>query len=214
MSGCCTPEGYRRLFHERGAEAQARRYRRRGLDAVSRTIVELVKQRGVAGRSVLEVGGGVGAIQVELLKAGAAAATSVELTPTYERSAAELLDELGLTGRVDRRLMDFAAEGAQVERADVVVLNRVLCCYHDMPGLAGEAADHAGELLVLSFPRRRLWTRCAVAAANFGLWVTRRRFHLFLHPPSRIREVAESRGLRTVYDRPGMLWEVLALERS
>lgn len=214
MSGCCTPDGYRQLFSERGAETQARRYRRRGLDAVSRSVVDLVKQRGVSGRSVLEVGGGVGAIQIELLKAGAATASSVELTPTYERSASELLQEVGLLDRAHRQVTDFAADGARIERADVVVLNRVLCCYHDMPRLAGEAADHADRLLVLSFPKRRLWTRCTVAAVNFGLWVTRRQFHMYLHPPRRIREVAESRGLRTVYNRPGLFWEVLALERS
>src|SRR5436189_5668650 len=84
MSNCCSPKGYRWVFSERSARAEAKRYRRKGLDATSRRIVDYLKAQGVAGRTVLEVGGGIGAIQLELLKAGAARAVSVELTPTYE----------------------------------------------------------------------------------------------------------------------------------
>src|SRR5207247_1658949 len=91
----------------------------------------------------LEVGGGIGAIQLELLKAGAARAVSVELTPTYEDIARQLLDEAGLADRVERKVMDFAQAAAQVDSADVVVLNRVICCYPDMPRLAAAAADPA-----------------------------------------------------------------------
>src|SRR5438034_9158591 len=91
MAGCCTPSGYRKIFGARTARRDVRRYRRRGLDAAARKIVGFLAGRGVAGDAVLEVGGGVGAIQLELLKAGAAKATNVELSPAYEPYAAELL---------------------------------------------------------------------------------------------------------------------------
>src|SRR5256885_11091656 len=113
MSDCCTPEGYRRLFSERGARAQARRYRRRGPDPTSLRVVELLKRRGVRGRTLLEVGGGIGAIQIELLKAGLASAVSIELTPTYEAIAADLLRETGFADRVERWVLDFAESAAE-----------------------------------------------------------------------------------------------------
>src|SRR5438132_12679036 len=161
MTDCCTPKGYRWVFSERSARAEAKRYRRKGLDATSRRIFDFVKKQGVEGRTVLEVGGGIGAIQIELLKAGAARAVSVELTPTYEEEATALLREVGLEERVERRIMDFAAAGAAVERADIVIMNRVICCYPDMPRLAGTAADHTREVLVVSFPKERWWTRAS-----------------------------------------------------
>ena len=214
MGDCCTPEGYRRLFSEKGAQAQARRYRKNGLDPVSSRVVEIAAGRGLDGASVLEVGGGIGAIQLELLKRGAAQATSVELTPTYEGTAAELLQETGFADRVERKVMDFAEQGAEVGAADVVVLNRVLCCYPDMPKLAGAAADHATRLLVLSFPKRRAWTRGLIAAANAGMWLTRRQFRIFVHPPEQIRATAEARGLRPISEQTGVFWQVLALARG
>src|SRR5438094_7149788 len=103
MTDCCTPKGYRWVFSERSARAEAKRYRRKGLDATSRRIFDFVKKQGVEGRTVLEVGGGIGVIQIELLKAGAARAVSVELTPTYEEEATALLREMGLEERVERR---------------------------------------------------------------------------------------------------------------
>jgi len=213
LNDCCTPKGYRQIFSERGARAQAKEYRRHGLDATSRQIVGLIKERGVAGLTLLEVGGGIGAIQIELLKAGLARAVSVELTPTYEESAAELLREAGLSDRVERRVMDFVDAPAEIEDADIVVMNRVICCYPDMPRLAGAAADHARGLLVMSFPKERRWTRVVVWMANLGMALTRREFRIFLHPFAQIVAATEARGLKTSTNKLGLFWQISAMAR-
>lgn len=196
------------------AHSEANRYRRKGLDATSRRIFEFVKAQGVAGRTVLEVGGGIGAIQIELLKAGAARTVSVELTPTYEDDANALLQEAGLAGRSERKIMDFAMAGAEVDGADIVIMNRVICCYPDMPRLAGQASDHARQLLVMSFPRRAWWMRVGLGLANLMLRLTRREFQIFLHPPKQILATSEQHGLRTVLDQTGVIWTVAALRRA
>jgi len=193
---------------------EARRYRRGGLDRTSRRIVDFLKTEGVEGRTVLEVGGGIGAIQIELLKAGASRAVSVELTPTYEAVATELLREAGLEDRVSRKVMDFAQANGEVEMADVVIMNRVICCYPDMPRLAGAAADHTGRLMVMSFPRASWWMRIGLGLANAMLWLTRREFHIFVHAPSQIFETSERHGLAPVLHQRGILWTVAALRRS
>jgi magnesium-protoporphyrin O-methyltransferase len=214
VSECCSPKGYRWVFSERAARAEAKRYRRKGLDATSRRIVALLKSQGVEGRTVLEVGGGIGAIQIELLKAGAARAMSVELTPTYEEVARDLLTEAGLSDRVERRVMDFAEAAGQVDSADIVILNRVICCYPDMPRLAGAAADHARQLLVLSFPKRTWWTVIGLGLANLMLLATRREFRIFVHPPREIKATSEQHGLRPLVNQTGVLWIVYALRRA
>jgi 2-polyprenyl-3-methyl-5-hydroxy-6-metoxy-1,4-benzoquinol methylase len=214
MSDCCTPKGYRWVFSERSARAEARRYRRSGLDATSRRIFEFVKKQGVEGRTVLEVGGGIGAIQIELLKAGAARAVSIELTPTYEEEATALLREAGLVERAERRILDFATAGATVEGADIVIMNRVICCYPDMPRLAGAASDHTRELLVMSFPKGSWWMRIGLAIVNTMFRVTRREFQIFVHPPRRILATSEQHGLHTVLDETGVFWTVAALRRA
>ena len=214
MSDCCSPRGYRQIFSERSAAAEARRYRRRGLDPTSRRIFDLLRRQGVEGRTLLEVGGGIGALQIELLKAGLARAVCVELTPTYEAAARALLCEAGLEDRVERRVMDFTEAGAEVGAADIVVMNRVICCYPDMPRLAGAAAGRTRRMLVLSFPNDRWWARLGMALVNAALRAARRQFRVFLHPPAAIRATVEGHGLRATVDQPGMFWQVAALERA
>ena len=214
MSDCCTPKGYRQIFSEKNATGEAKRYRRKGLDGTSRRIFDFIRERGIEGKTLLEVGGGIGAIEIELLRAGMARATNVELTPTYEAAADELLVEAGLTDQVERMVMDFAQAEPEVETADVVVMNRVICCYPNMPKLAAAAADRAKGMLVMSFPNRRLWTRLGLTVANFGFRVIRLQFRVFLHPPLLILAAVEQRGFKTRLNRSGLLWQVVALERA
>ena len=101
-----------------------------------------------------------------------------------------------------------------VEPADIVIMNRVVCCYPDMPRLARAGAVHARELFVLSYPRRSWWIRSALGFANLMLWLTRRDFKVFVHPPARILATSEDHGLRTVLNEGGLIWTVAALRRA
>ena len=183
MSACCDPRRYGRIFDSREARRRARQYRRRGLDRTERRIVELVAGHGVAGASVLEIGGGVGEIQLELLRRGAASVTNLELSPAYDDEARRLLEEAGLAGRVERRIADIAMDPDAAERADVVVLNRVVCCYPDHPRLLAAAADRARRLLVFSHPPRNALSRTVVGGGNLAFRFSGGGFRVFAHPP-------------------------------
>ena len=174
----------------------------------------MVEERGVEGTTMLEVGGGFGAIEIELLKAGVTSAVNVELTPTYEEAAGELLRETGLADRVERRVLDFVETSADVEAADFVVLNRVICCYPDMPRLTAAAAKRVRRTLVLTFPNSRWWTRLGLTIVNFGFRVVRVQFRVFLHRPELIQAAAEQYGLKTTLNDQGLLWQVMALDKA
>jgi 2-polyprenyl-3-methyl-5-hydroxy-6-metoxy-1,4-benzoquinol methylase len=201
------------MFTPRLAGRLARRYRRRGLDGAARRMVGFLEAAGIEGATVLEVGGGVGEIQIELLKRGAAGSVNLELSPAYECEAERLLGEAGLQGRVQRRLHDIAADPDTVEPADVVVLHRVICCYPDYERLLRAAAAHARRLLVFSYPRRNAVSRLLVAAQNVGFRVRRMEFRTFAHPPSAMLAVLRDRGLATTFARSGIVWRVSGLER-
>jgi hypothetical protein len=94
-------------------------------------MVDWLTQRDIRGATVLEVGGGVGALQLELLRRGASRATNVELVDYYDADAFDLAREAGLADRVLRRRLDLAADPDTVDPHDIVVLHRVVCCYPD-----------------------------------------------------------------------------------
>lgn len=213
MPGCCQPSGYDEFFGDGIARRDAGRYRKRGLDGNARRVVDFVVAEGVGGASVLEVGGGVGAIQLELLRAGAGHTVNVELSPAYEQYAAELADEAGLAGRSERLVLDFAARGGELEPADVVVLHKVVCCYPDYKALVGAAPTHARRQLALTFPRDVLWMRLGLACVNLMQRLRRRSFRVYLHPPEAVLAVARAHGLEPASRHCGLIWEFAGLTR-
>jgi hypothetical protein len=214
MASCCDPRGCDAFFGERFAGRVARRYRKRGLDKTARRVVEFLEASGIDGATVLEVGGGVGGLQIELLKRGAARTVNLELSPAYEGEAHALLAEAGLGDRVERRLHDIAVEPDAVEPADAVVLHRVVCCYPDYERLLGAAAGRARRLLVFSYPRRNPVSRLFVGAQNLAFRVMRKEFRTFAHPPAAMLAVLRARGLDAAFEHRGRVWHVAGLARG
>jgi magnesium-protoporphyrin O-methyltransferase len=213
MASCCNPRGCDGFFTPRLARRAAKRYREKGLDKTGQRMVAFLEQQGIDGATVLEIGGGVGELQIELLKSGAARAVNLELSPAYDEEAARLLREAGFEERAERRLHDLAAQPAGVEAADVVVLHRVVCCYPDYERLLGAAAEHARRLLVFSYPRRNAVSRLSIAAENLFFRLRRIEFRAFAHPPTQMFAVLEEHGLRRVYAHRPLVWQVAGFER-
>src|SRR5262249_10845867 len=153
------------FFDDRQARKDAKRYRRRGLKSSSRRIVKAIRAHGVEDAEVLEIGGGVGAIEIELLEAGASRATVLELSPAYEAEAASLARDRGFEERIDWRLGDVVAEPELAGEADHVVLERVVCCYPDAPALVDAAARRTRRVLALTYPRYGLLSRAVIRLA-------------------------------------------------
>jgi SAM-dependent methyltransferase len=202
------------MFTTGTARRSARAYRRKGLDGTARKVLDAAVAQGIAGASVLEVGGGVGGLHLELLRRGAARATNLELSPAYEREAAELLAQAGMTGRVDRRLLDIAEEPDAVEPADVVVLHRVVCCYPDHRRLLTAAADRARRVLVLSYPLPRATVRMVLGTQNLVHRVLGQEFRVFARPPAALLGTVAERGLRVLPPSGGAVWQVACAVRE
>ena len=214
MAGCCDSRGCDAVFGDRFARRTAARYRRRGLSATEQRMVDIITSRGVEGATVLEIGGGVGALQIELLRAGAAHATNLELVDSYDTHARRLAVDAGVAERMERRVLDIAVDARSVAAADVVVLHRVVCCYPDVDRLLGAAAGRAQRLLVFSHPPRNPASRAWVATQNTVLGLTGKTYRTFLHRPSAMVAAVESHGLSRVAEHRGFAWHVLGFERQ
>lgn len=211
MPACCARD-YEKLFSGKAAERDARRFRRHGIRGSARTLAELAGD--VRGATVLEVGGGIGGIELTLLKAGASRATNVELSSAYEQAARGLLEEHNVADRVDRHIGDFVTDADSFDEHDVVVMHRVVCCYPDVDALVGAAAGHARRLLLLTYPQHRALIRLGAVVANLVFRISGSTFRLAIHSRSRIDAAAGRGGLApqtTV--RHGLLWESAGFAR-
>lgn len=176
-------------------------------------MVEFLEQRGVEGCTVLEVGGGVGEIGLELLKRGAERSVNLELSPAYEHEAEQLLSEAGLRDRAERRIHDIAVDPTSVEPADAAVLHRVVCCYPDYERLLTAVADRTRHVVIFSHPPRNALSRLVVGTQAIAFRVFGKEFRPFAHPPSAMVAVLREAGLRLTFRHPDTVWQITALER-
>ncbi|WP_353827516.1 SAM-dependent methyltransferase [Agromyces sp. SYSU T0242] len=216
MDDCCgTGQArYAAVFDARFARSLARRYRRKGLTAPEQRIVDRITAAGVADASILEVGGGIGEIQLELLRRGAASTTNLELSGAYEATAKRLLDELGAADRAHRYVgIDLAAGGEHLPAADHVILHRVVCCYPHAAELLSAAATHARRTVVFSHPPRTWVVRVEVALGNLLMRLRNREYRGYAHPPADLYAALRSRGLELDDVVRAGRWRVVSASR-
>lgn len=195
------------------AGREQRRYRRRGPSHSTRLLLESIRSQGVAGATFLDIGGGVGAVQQELLAAGARAGIGVDASPAYLEAARAEARERGTLGRMEFREGDAVELASDLPEVDIVTLDRVLCCYPDLPALVEVSCTRARRIWAAVVPRERWWVRLGGRMLN-GLQAMRgSAFRLYLHGLPRIEAAVAEQGFEAVTAERTLLWEIRVFAR-
>jgi magnesium-protoporphyrin O-methyltransferase len=198
----------------------SRRVRKGKLAApVSDRLLEAVEEAGLAGRSVLDLGCGIGDLSIEALRRGAARAWGYDLSPRSVSAARALARERGVGDRAAFEVGDGAL--VELPAADVVVLNRVFCCYPDVRGLLERSLAAAGSVYAFTIPRSTgLAGRIArIHTAIGNAWYRLRSakfggFRVFVHDIGAIDERVRAAGfapLRREHRR--LAWDLAVYSR-
>ncbi len=174
----------------------------------------MLKAEDIREMTLLDVGGGVGAIQHELLSAGASSAINAEASAAYIDAAREEAERQGHVDRVSFRYGDFVELALDVAPADIVTLDRVICCYHDMQRLVGLSSSLARKYYGVVYPRDTWWMKIGFAIINLGLWVRRSPFRIFLHPSEAVDAVVRRHGLERRFYGKTAFWHVVVYARQ
>jgi SAM-dependent methyltransferase len=183
MTCCCSHlcDANAHQFGEKRAAADLRQYRAKGPGQTARLLLAGLAKAGPPHGRLLDVGSGVGALTFELLQRGMTSAVGVDLSSAYVAAASTELDRLGRSESAKFMHADFLDVAAVVPRADVVTLDRVVCCYPDYERLLDESIRHADRYLALSYPRDRWYVRLWVRFENVVRWVRKSPFRTFVH---------------------------------
>ncbi len=207
-SGPCDCPGCPNIFSEASARDGLRRYLRKGPDRTTRELIDAIVEQGIDGSTVLDIGGGIGAIQLELLANGAAATESVDASPPYVAVAREEAARRGLGDRARHVEGDFVALAGVVPPADVVTLDRMVCCYSDMPALVGRSVEHARRMIGLVYPSDSPWVRAVAAVMNSFERLLRRPMRWYIHPVAEVDRIIRNAGFERRLLRRHLLWQV------
>ena len=211
---CRQCQGIEALFDERQAERDLSSYRKKGPSRITKVLLDAVRAEGVDGASLLDVGGGVGAIQHELLAAGVSSSVGVDASSAYLAAAREEAERRGLADRVQQRFGDFVDLAPQIEQADIVTLDKVICCYHDVEQLVRLSSAKAKRMYAVVYPRYNLLFRALPKLASVYFRLRRTPFRFFIHPTTMVEALVEGNGLRRTFHRESGFWQVAVFTRA
>jgi 2-polyprenyl-3-methyl-5-hydroxy-6-metoxy-1,4-benzoquinol methylase len=213
MSATTTAMG---AFYDEGrAASQLRSYREKGPIPSTRVLIEALRADGVEGATLLDIGGGIGAIQHELLEAGVTHATSVDASAAYLNAAREEGQRRGQGDRVAYVHGDFVELADSAAPADIVTLDRVINVYPNWERLAELAAARAQRLFGLVYPRDTRMTRLVVFGMNLMLRLKGKPVRAAIRSSDMIERIARENGLVPHVSRDvGQAWHVAVFRRA
>jgi magnesium-protoporphyrin O-methyltransferase len=201
-------------FGEDEAKANLKDYRKRGPAKQTKLILEAVRSLGLKDAALLDVGGGIGTIHHELLKDVAREATHVDASSAYLKIAAGEAKRLGHSEQVKFIHADFTDVAAELPQADVVTLDRVVCCYPNFRELLKAASSKSRAAIAMTYPRETWWLKIGIAVANFFQKLRNDPFRVFVHPIAEFDSLLSMEGMRKVSVRRLFVWEMALYQRS
>lgn len=203
-----------RKFGRRRVQREISRYRRNGPDPTTAAILHALGRYDLTGTSLLDVGGGIGAIHHELFGRGIERAVHVEAASNYLDVAREEVQRRGTADRVEFVLGDFVDLAEQLGPADVVTLDRVICCYRDFVRLVTASAARCRWLYAASYPRDLWYVRVVTALKNVVRRTVWDEFRSYVHPVAVIERLLAGHGMRLVYEAHTSVWRMVLFERT
>jgi magnesium-protoporphyrin O-methyltransferase len=202
------------MFDERTVSRELTHYRAKGPDRTTRMLIGALKKERIQDLSLLDIGGGVGAIQHALLEAGVQNAVDVDASQAYIQAARAEALRRGVAERISFQHGDFVELAGQIPPADIVTLDRVICCYPDMEKLVSLSAARARKLYSLVFPRDTWWLRIGFVLMNFFMRLRRNPYRAFMHPTRAVEALLRGSGFKRLYYHRTLIWQVAVYSRT
>ena len=199
------------FYNAKKAASDLRRYRKKGPLPSTRMLIDALTTDCVEGATVIDIGGGIGTLQHELLAAGAAHVTSVDASDAYIQTAREASERRGLSGRVTYHHGDFLELANTIPPADIVTLDRVINVCPDWKRLIHLSAARARRLYGLVYPRDTLPVRMVVRVMNLLVW--RGPVHASVPSPDVIDRLTSEAGLVRFFSKTTGPWQVAVYRR-
>ncbi len=210
---CCQCQGIEELFNEETVSRNLADYRKNGPDKVTRILVNALIAAGVKGKTLLDIGGGVGAIQHELLAAGMDNAIDVDASSAYLKAAQNEAGRRDIAEKIQFMHGNFVDLAAKLPASDVVTLNRVICCYDDVVGLVNSSVERAKQLYALVYPHNAWWLKLGMKILNFLFKIQDNPYRAFDHPTQAVENLIEKHNLHRIFYRRTLVWQVAVYSR-
>src|SRR5437868_12080341 len=96
---------------------------------------------------------------------------------------------------------------------DILTLDQVICCYHDMQALVGLSVAKAGRLYGLVYPRDTWWVRAAISLGNLYFRAVRNPYRAYVHRTHAVDSLVRDNVLQQRFYKTSGPWQVVVYAR-
>ncbi len=206
---CCEDQVLQAKFSQKYVAKKLKQYRREGPKKTALQLIEALREQGIQGMTLLDIGGGVGDLQHALLGLGVSHATDCEASTAYLEACRQEAERLGHSDKIQHILGDFVELAKDIAPADIVTVDRVICCYSDMPALVNASAQKARKLYGVVYPLDKGWIKVVMTLYyNVRYWLQRSSMRQYIHSNEAIEALIRSNGLQRRFQRVMGPWQV------
>jgi 2-polyprenyl-3-methyl-5-hydroxy-6-metoxy-1,4-benzoquinol methylase len=202
---CC---GADQFFDLKVAQKKMKNFKRKGAGSITKKLLKLLLLQDLEGKTLLDIGGGIGAIQWTFLENGGKKTTDVDASSEYLKVAEAHAIENNFNEKAHFLKGDFIDKSDEIHKHDFVTLDKVVCCYPDYKSLLGLALDKCNESIALTFPLGGPLAKFVAVVENIYFRFKKIPFGTYIHSPADIEKFIKSNGFSEVHKKIIFPWHV------
>jgi len=210
----CQCQGCERFFSDKMAQKELKNYRKKGPGKATQLLIDSLASQDIDGATLLDIGGGVGAIQFELMKEGVANVAGIDGSSGYLGAAQEEAERLGLLDKTNYQQGNFVDIAPELEKADIVTLDKVICCFDDMTALVTSSVKLAKKYYAVVFPINRWWVRLGDIFINTYMQIIKNPYRAFTHLTEDVEKIIFDNGFERLSYQRQSIWQVIVYARQ
>ena len=203
---CC---GASQQFDLKNAKKDLKRYLIKGPRKPTKLLIDALRSENLKGLSLLDIGGGIGPIQLELIPGGLSKVTDVDASESYISIARSETDKRQLNESIEYKSGDFVDVHHEIEMHDIVTLDKVICCYPFVGELLKTSLSKSKKYYALVYPQDNFLSRIAVSFLNLTLKLKGNPFRTFIHSPKLVHNTIINAGFEKIVSNKTLLsWQI------
>ncbi len=209
----CQCQAIEKFHNQKVVDKELSSYLKKGPGKQTRDLIEAIQKESIQGLTLIDIGGGVGAIQHALLKTGVEHAINVEASNAFLQAAQSEAQRRNLADRVSYHYGNFVDLAEHILPADIVTLDKVICCYPDIETLVELSADRARKIYGLVYPYDTWYNKIFEVLENIFFKITRNPFRIFVHSHLSVEAILNRYGFKPRFFHHDFLWQVVVYTR-
>jgi len=208
---CC---GADLFFDKKTAEKEYRQYQKKGPSRVTAKIIQQLENQNVQGKSMVDVGGGIGALQWWFLKNGGAQTSDIDASSGYLKQAQEHAIENGWKDKAHFVQGDCLDSFNEIDDPEFITLDKVVCCYPNYKEILEATCEKSKSHISLSYPMDGLISETIRLIGDLYFRIMKNPYRPYVHSVKKIRNVFTSKGYQRIAYDLAFPWHVETYVRS